>query len=124
MFKDYNRGVHELSIAQNIVDIVLEHVPAETVVSVDSVKIRVGDLSGVVAESLEFCYQSIVGDTPLEGSRLDIERVRAEAECLECHRTFVERDMSFTCPSCSSSNTAILSGADLQVVEVVVRDAR
>ena len=114
--------MHELSVAQSIVDLVLEHIPRDTGICVQSVKIRLGDLAGVIPESLEFCYDSIIGETPLQGSRLDIDRVPARVECRDCGEAFVNQGGTYVCPSCNGTNLAILTGTDLQVVEVVVTE--
>ncbi len=70
--------MHELSIAQNIVDIVQQHLPETRGGEVQSVKVRVGRLSGVIPESLEFCFSVIVGDTVLRGAELAIELVQTK----------------------------------------------
>ncbi|HTP13579.1 MAG TPA: hydrogenase maturation nickel metallochaperone HypA, partial [Bacteroidota bacterium] len=67
--------MHELSIAQNIVDMVHQYAPTGNGETVKSVRLRVGEYSGVVADSLEFCFSAIVADTPLRGTTLEIERV-------------------------------------------------
>ena len=41
------KAVHELSIAQSIIDIVLQHLPEEANGEVHSVRVRVGRLSGI-----------------------------------------------------------------------------
>ena len=115
--------MHELSIAQNIIDIVLQHLPDESNGAVRSVKIRVGLLSGIVPKSLDFCFSSIVGDTPLRGARLDIEDVPVEAQCLACEKTFAKDDDSvYVCPSCGSKDVQFITGTELEVVEVALED--
>jgi Zn finger protein HypA/HybF involved in hydrogenase expression len=44
--------MHELAIAQNILEIVNQSVPEEQAAAVRLVRIRIGQLSGVVPESL------------------------------------------------------------------------
>ena len=115
--------MHELSIAQNIVDIVLQHLPDESNGAVRSVKIRVGLLSGILPKSLDFCFSSIVSDTPLRGARLDIEDVPVEARCLACEKTFSRDDSSaYVCPSCGSKDLQFITGTELEVVEVALED--
>jgi Zn finger protein HypA/HybF involved in hydrogenase expression len=67
--------VHELSIALSLVDAVCEELPRlGSRVAVRSVRIRVGPLSGVVADALAFAFDVAAGDSPIAGARLDIER--------------------------------------------------
>jgi len=67
--------MHELSLANNIFDIVRQYVPAERARAVRSVRVRVGDLAGVVPDSLAFCFGAIVSDTLYEQASLAIDHV-------------------------------------------------
>jgi len=115
--------MHELSIAQNIVDIVLQHLPDDTNGVVRSVKVRIGILSGILPKSLDFCFSTIVPDTPLREARLEIEDVPVEALCLPCKRTFSKNDVSvYACPFCGSKELQFIKGTELEVVEVSLAD--
>lgn len=110
--------MHEMSVAQSILDVVREYVPDEQVPAVTVVRVRVGSLSGVVAESLDFCFQALVADTRFGGARLDIERAPAECACGDCEARFEPAAMLFRCPACGGGNTRLVSGGDLDVVHV------
>lgn len=113
-----------MSIAESILDIVRQHVPSAQVAEVRAVKVRVGSLSGVIAESLAFCFEALVTDTPLGRARLDIERVPTTCACGECGHRFEPEAMIFLCPACGSGRTRLESGADLQVVHVELAEAK
>lgn len=115
--------MHELSIAQSIVELVRANVPAADVQSVKSVKIRVGKMSGVVADSLEFCFTAITQETPLQGAGLDIERVPFVMKCRSCGTLFESEAGIVLCPTCGAVDTEVLSGTELQVVEIEVLDS-
>lgn len=66
--------MHELSIAMSLVETVCEELPRLGRVSVKSVRIRVGPLSGVVPDALAFAFDVAAADSPIAGARLDIER--------------------------------------------------
>lgn len=110
--------MHEMSVAQNILDIVRQHVPAERAPAVTSVRVRVGGLSGIIADSLEFCFSAIVAETPLGRARLEIERVAAACDCQDCSARFEPEHLIFLCPGCGSGRARLISGNDLQVVHV------
>jgi hydrogenase nickel incorporation protein HypA/HybF len=114
--------MHELSIAQNILDIVRQSLPAGETRRVLSVKLKIGDLAGVVTDSLEFCFAAITADTSLDGTRLDIEHVPVLAECKNCGERSAVEDHTFACPSCRSGNLAIVTGRELQVTEIELFD--
>ncbi len=114
--------MHELSIAQNIVEIVQQYVPDASLADVRSVRVRVGGLSGIVPESLEFSFTAIVAGTPLGSARLDIERVPAVCRCEDCHIEFEVADFVFMCAGCGGVNTRLMSGSDLQVVDIALEE--
>jgi len=114
--------MHEMSIAESILDIVRQHVPEAAIPEVALVRVRVGSLSGVIADSLAFCFEALVADTPLGRARLDIERVSTTCACGDCGHRFEPEAMIFLCPACGSGRTRLESGADLQVVHVELRE--
>ena len=114
--------MHELSLAQNIVDIVHQYVPAKQSNTVKSVKLRIGELSGVVAESLEFCFSAIVAGTPLRGTTLDIERTPFALRCKTCGHSFTNEYGEVTCPNCFSNATEVVSGTEMRVVEIELKE--
>lgn len=114
--------MHELSIAQNILEIVLVNLPAGEDRSVRSVKVRVGQLSGVVPDSLEFCFDAITQGTPLQGVALDIERVPFVMKCKTCDSSFQSEAGIVLCPTCGGVDVEVLSGTELQVVEIDLLD--
>jgi hydrogenase nickel incorporation protein HypA/HybF len=115
--------MHELSLAQNIVDIVHQYVPSDQTGAVKSVKLKLGDLSGVVSDSLEFCFSAIIADTPLKGMSLDIEHIPFTLHCKQCNATFVGEFGVVLCPTCGADTTEVVAGTEMQVVEIELRDA-
>jgi len=114
--------MHELSIAQNIVDIIRQYVPDTQGPDVRLVRIKVGRMSGVVADSLDFCFGAIVHGTALSEARLDIEETPLESHCGGCGNTFAVEGACFQCPKCGSGEIQVVSGTELQVVEIELSD--
>jgi hydrogenase nickel incorporation protein HypA/HybF len=86
--------------------------------------VRVGDLAGVVADSLEFCFGALVAGTPYRACYLAIERVPARGECAACARIVTLEWPGLTCPACGSLGIARLGGTDLQVVDIELDDGK
>jgi len=114
--------MHELSVAQSIVDIVLQHLPKENHVAVKSVGLRLGEMAGIVPDSLEFCFGAITQGTPLEGATLAIEHVPLRAHCSDCGADGDIAPTLFVCPSCGGSSLTILSGREMQVKDIEVEE--
>lgn len=115
--------MHELSMAAGILDIVQQNVRAADAGRVRAVRVRVGDLAGVVPDSLEFCFDAIIADTPYAAAFLEIDRVPALATCGECGCFTRLVRPPFVCPACGAIGMALQSGDELQVVDVELDDA-
>ena len=111
-----------MSIAQSIVDIIHQYVPEEQAHEVRLVKVRVGEMAGVVPDSLEFCFGAIVKDTALDNARLDVEATPLQSQCKICLEVFAVEGACFLCPHCGSGEISVISGTELQVVEIQVSE--
>jgi hydrogenase nickel incorporation protein HypA/HybF len=114
--------VHELSLAQSIADIVQNTASANGGGKVLTVGVRIGELSGVVADSLTFCFSAITAGTPLEGATLRVERIPVRARCRTCHNLCTIEDLVFRCLSCGSGDLEIIAGRELQVSDIEVEE--
>jgi len=108
--------MHELAIAESLVDAVLERT-ADRQVTV--VRIRVGRLSGVVPDALDFCFEIAVAGTRLEGAVLVIEQLTGRAACRTCGDDFDLADLILLCP-CGSADVEVLAGRELMLGSVEV----
>jgi hydrogenase nickel incorporation protein HypA/HybF len=109
--------VHELSIAQGIVDICQQHADGRRVLAVT---LEIGALSGVVPDALEFCFEASTTGTLLEGARLDILRIPATGFCPACGQTLPVDTYFDPCPACGASPLEIRSGEELRVKDLEV----
>ena len=107
--------MHEMSIAQSILDIILQESGNHKVTRVLSVALKVGELSAVETESLRFCFELLTKGTPAEGAQLDIERVQVTCRCQDCASDFTVQELVFNCPSCQGVRVEMLSGRELSV---------
>jgi len=112
--------MHEMSIAQNIVEIVEEILQSQVDSSVLRVFVKIGKLVAVVPESLEFCYDAITAGTTLEKSKLVIEEIPVRVRCKKCENLFQVQSFVFKCPTCYSIELETISGRELTVSEIEV----
>ncbi len=115
--------MHELSIAQNIVDIVGQYVEPAGQERVRTISVRIGAMAGVVPDSLLFCFSAVVHHTPLARAAMEIEHVPFTVSCHACERTSETEPGLAICPLCGSSETEIRSGTELQVVSIEVDES-
>ena len=110
--------MHELGIAGNILDIVRQAVPEGKAGAVRKIRIRVGALSGVVPDSLLFCLEALLNGSEMRHAGPVMENVPAVADCRVCRKRFTMEDFAFSCPFCSSGDLDLISGRELEVVDI------
>jgi hydrogenase nickel incorporation protein HypA/HybF len=114
--------MHELGIATSILDIVRQHVPDERGGLVRRVRVRIGELAGVVPETLEFCFSVAVEGTAFRSAVLHIEHVPMKGLCKDCGTAMSMREPVFWCPECGSPRVQLVSGREMQVEDVELDD--
>ena len=112
--------MHELSIAQAIVDAVEEEAKQAEATRVVSVSLELGELSGVVEHSLRFCFPIATRGTLMELAELEIERVEGRGWCAECETEFAMMAMLGQCPTCGGFASEIRAGQELTITGLVV----
>jgi len=111
--------MHELSIAQGILEVVKQEVKRHHLCNVAKIKLKIGELTSVVPEALDFCFSFLVKDTELKDVCLEIETVPIRGRCLGCNREFSykNQDLYFLCPYCGSK-IEVITGRELYVQEI------
>jgi len=115
--------VHELSIAESIVDIVAETVERRGAGRVAAVHLRLGALAGVVDEALLFSFEVAAAGSPVEGAELRIEKVPVTVYCPSCRIDRVLAGVQpLCCPTCGTPTPNVISGTELEVTAMEVED--
>ncbi|NOQ20598.1 MAG: hydrogenase maturation nickel metallochaperone HypA [Desulfobacterales bacterium] len=113
--------MHEMGIALQIVEIATASLPADLgEARVARVNLKVGKLAAVVPESLRFCFDVAVKDTPLAGANLAIEEIPVVARCKDCNAQWTIDEPVFICKTCESGSLDILSGRELDIESIEV----
>jgi len=118
--KEYEDPLHEMSIAQGVIEIVQDEMTKNNATVLRSVRLNIGALSAIVPESLSFCFEVAVTGTDLEGARLIMDVVPLMGYCHKCEKEFEIDDYAFSCPACKSSKIDTISGQDLAIIEIEV----
>jgi len=114
--------MHELSVAENVIETVKLNVPPEEMGNVLEIRMKVGEFSNVVAESLIFAFESLKDEYNLKTAHLKIEPVKFEIECRQCNAVTSNKYGVRECAICGSVDTKVLSGEELLVSEIELND--
>ncbi|NOY59857.1 MAG: hydrogenase maturation nickel metallochaperone HypA [Calditrichaeota bacterium] len=109
--------MHELSIIESIVDIVLEEMPKHNLTKVTKVSLRIGDMRQVVPDAMQFGFEVVTKNTPLEDAELLIEHIPITGQCEKCKHEFLVKSWLDNCPRCEHPNIQIIAGKELEIAE-------
>ena len=112
--------MHELSIMQSALNVALEQARQAGASRVHEIRLRIGALSGVVPDALEFAFEALVPGTAAEGARLAIEHVPARFWCAACAREFQSEDLFSDCPDCHTPSGELRAGREMEVASLEI----
>jgi hydrogenase nickel incorporation protein HypA/HybF len=105
-----------MSLCQAVADTVtrtLAGVPGERRLS--TVHLQVGALTQVVPDTLAFCWEVLVTDTSLAGSRVEVEHVPVTLACRCGATTTLAAELLLRCRACASYDVEVRTGEELLV---------
>lgn len=111
--------MHELSLMTTLLQ---DALTAADGAPVCALRVRVGPLSGVVIEALQFAFEALSPGTPAAGARLDIEQTAPAFHCPDCGADYTTPVGAYQCPACGSSSGELRGGHELELVSIEVPD--
>jgi len=114
--------MHEMSVAQNILDIVREKIDHKDDYKVKNIRLRMGELAGVFPDSLLFCFNVLKDGAAFPNATLNIEHIPVTARCNNCNKISRLEYGVFICPLCTGSSLVLLTGNELNVIEIELDD--
>jgi len=109
--------MHEMSIAQSIVEIACAEAEDATV---RLVRVAIGALSHVDPRALAFGFDVAARGTIAEDARLAIDRPAGQGFCVDCTATIAVEARGAACPGCGGHKWILTGGDEMRVVELEV----
>ncbi len=113
--------MHELSIANNLVEIATQHAVQAGASRITSITLKIGALSCVHKDALEFSFELVTENTMLEGAKLIVIDVPVTIFCEPCNREVeLAGIQQFRCPKCNSPSGDIRNGKELDIESIEI----
>lgn len=113
--------MHELSLAQALVEQVEDLANRHGATGVYLVRVRIGPLAGVVAELLATAFPLAAAGTRAEQARLDLVMAPVRVRCQTCGAEGEAMPNNLVCGVCGDWHTNVVSG-DEMILETVELD--
>jgi hydrogenase nickel incorporation protein HypA/HybF len=104
--------MHELAIAENIVDTVCTRAAGRPV---RRVTLRIGALTAVLPDHIRFCFELAATGTAAHGAALDLDLRPAVVFCRSCRIEQRLPDRIPLCP-CGSADVTVTTGRELDII--------
>jgi hydrogenase nickel incorporation protein HypA/HybF len=112
--------MHEIGILQGTLDLAMQTAKAAAARQIVCLRLRVGAMTGLVPEALQFAFEALREGTMASGARLEIEIVLPTGWCAECAQEFKMSDALALCPRCKSPGARHRGGLELELASVDV----
>jgi hydrogenase nickel incorporation protein HypA/HybF len=112
--------MHEMSLAEGVLQILEEHARKEGFARVKSVWLEIGELSGVEPQAMRFCFEAVTRDSVADGAALEIVATPGIGWCLQCGQSVPMRELFSACPQCGSYQLQATGGTEMRVKELEV----
>jgi len=112
--------MHELSIVESLLSVALENAEKAEATRVLKIYLVVGDLSGVVDDSVSFYFSFLSEKTVAAGAQIVFTHTPARLRCRACNEVFTPENLDFHCPTCKEQQVDVIGGRELYVDKLEV----
>ena len=114
--------MHELSIAGNLFDILMDIAKKNNLKKIERVVLSVGAMRQIVPIAMRTAFEAVTAGSLAEGAVLEMEAVPVEMRCLSCGAVFAVEQNIFVCPFCSAVRLELISGDELIIKNIEGED--
>ena len=112
--------MHEVSVANALVELVREQVAAAQANRVTRLVVEIGPFSHVDPHALRFAVDIAIRGGPAEGARLEFLEPAAAAYCLDCETSVTIDARGAPCPHCAGNKLLVQGGDEMRLKEMEV----
>jgi hydrogenase nickel incorporation protein HypA/HybF len=112
--------VHELSLAQSVLEIALLHAEKNNAIRVDKLMLSFGAMSCIQPDALDTAFTVMARGTRAEGAVLSFEIIPVVVSCLSCQKEYdIDYQGVLSCPSCGDLSVLLVGGTeDLKLMQM------
>ncbi|MCD6519883.1 MAG: hydrogenase maturation nickel metallochaperone HypA [Anaerolineae bacterium] len=112
--------MHELSVTQNIIDVVCRHAEEAQAKRIVRIHLVIGELSSIVDDSVQFYFDFLSEGTLAEGAELVFQRLSVKVRCEACGHEWEPTSADWTCPLCGQARARVIRGREFYIDSIEV----
>ena len=107
--------MHEQSIVASLLSMAVEDAKKDNARRIISIKLVVGELTGVEKDAVSFYFGFMARNTIASGASLEFNHTKAQLRCRDCDILFPRDKLEFNCPECNGKAIEIVGGRELYI---------
>lgn len=112
--------MHELSLLENVREILEEHALSQNFKKVSKVTLEIGKLSCVEPDALRFGFGVVMKDSLAENAELIITELNGLGLCQRCQQQVEIDSLHDPCMHCGSPFVAVIQGTEMKIKDLIV----
>jgi len=112
--------MHEMSIVESLLSIIEDEMVKNNASKLRSVRVQIGEMSGIVPEALRTCFEILTSKNDMKDAVLKMDIAPLIGYCGKCRTEFNIINYRFSCPDCDNSEIEVISGREMNIVEMEV----
>lgn len=112
--------MHEVGIMDSTLQMAVDAAGKQGAKQIHELRMRIGEMSGVVPDALEFAFTVLTEGTIAEGAKLEIETVSPAARCAQCDVEYPVGPADYACPRCGLRSARLVRGKEIELVSMEV----
>jgi len=112
--------MHEMSLAEGVLQLIEDSAKTQDFSRVKTVWLEIGQLAGVEAEAMKFCFDAVMRDSIAQDAELVIIELPGQAWCMACSNTVQVHALYDECPKCGGHQLQVTGGNEMRVKELDV----
>jgi hydrogenase nickel incorporation protein HypA/HybF len=112
--------MHEMALAESMIEIVESTARRNGASRVTEVRLELGALSHVEREALAFCFDAVTRGGLADGAKLEIVATPGVAWCMPCAQSVPIAQRGDACPHCGGYQLQVTAGDEMRVKDIVI----
>jgi hydrogenase nickel incorporation protein HypA/HybF len=113
-------AMHELSLLENVREILENHALQQNFSRVTKVTLEIGKLSCVEPDALRFGFDVVMKDSLAENAELIITELNGLGLCRQCQQQIEMETLHDPCIYCGSPFVTLIQGTEMKIKDLVV----
>ena len=112
--------MHELGITQEVLNLALGEAKAAKAKRISRINLVVGEASGVVDDSVQFCFELLSSESIAKDAKLSFKRISLRMQCRQCGHSFSPNGLYSSCPACQKWDAELTAGREFYIDSIEV----